>query len=361
MDMTAVVIGGSLSGLMHAIMLRDLGSKVTVVEQEISDSRRGYDAGIRAGPDVVKFLEKYDRTNSKYHLHAATQFVNKKDKPIFKSAKMMAWTSWGFLWSILRKHFDSLETSDEKGDKCPSAFMQGRRVTGLKDLGSRIEVQVDDLISHSTSSIDADIVIVADGTNSTIREQLLPNAVRKYAGYVSWRGVIPEAHVPEEYRQVFEGRVTFHLMHRSYIIVYVIPTDDGDMEVGKRMYNFVWYVTASKGSKELHDIMTDVDGHLHQGTVPRGLVRSAVWDEQRAKSVAQMPPCIAHLLEKTEKPFVSKIYDITSSKGVFHDGKVFLVGDALATFRPHIGLSTNQGLMKHGRKQCCDMRRSNHD
>jgi 2-polyprenyl-6-methoxyphenol hydroxylase-like FAD-dependent oxidoreductase len=122
----------------------------------------------------------------------------------------------------------------------------------------------------------------------------------------------------------------------------VIPTDDGDMEVGKRMYNWVWYVNASEGSKELHDIMTDVNGQLHQGTVPCGLLRSEVWDEQRAKSISQMPPCIAHLLQKTEKPFVSKIYDITSSKGVFHDGKVFLVGDALATFRPHIGMNTNQ-------------------
>jgi 2-polyprenyl-6-methoxyphenol hydroxylase-like FAD-dependent oxidoreductase len=122
----------------------------------------------------------------------------------------------------------------------------------------------------------------------------------------------------------------------------VIPTDEGDMKVGERMYNFVWYVNATEGSKELQDIMRDVNGQLHQGTVPRGLLRPEVWDAQRAKSVSQMPPCIAQLLEKTEKPFVSKIYDSTSSKGVFHDGKVFLVGDALATFRPHIGLSTNQ-------------------
>jgi 2-polyprenyl-6-methoxyphenol hydroxylase-like FAD-dependent oxidoreductase len=122
----------------------------------------------------------------------------------------------------------------------------------------------------------------------------------------------------------------------------VIPSDDGDVEAGKRMYNFVWYVNESEGSKELDDIMSDVNGQLHQGTVPRGLVRSEVWDQQRAKGSSQMPPCIANLLERTEKPFVSKIYDITSSKGVFHGGKVFLVGDALATFRPHIGLSTNQ-------------------
>lgn len=123
----------------------------------------------------------------------------------------------------------------------------------------------------------------------------------------------------------------------------MIPTDDGATDAGERIYNFVWYVNASEGSKELQNIMTDVNGRIHQGTVPRGLLRSEVWDEQRAKSVPHMPPCIAHLLEKTEKPFVSKIYDITCSQGVFHEGKVFLVGDALATFRPHIGLSTNQG------------------
>jgi 2-polyprenyl-6-methoxyphenol hydroxylase-like FAD-dependent oxidoreductase len=204
---------------MHAIMLRSVGFKVTIIEQEISDSRFGYDAGIRAGPDVVKFLEEYDKMDSKYRLHAATQFMNKRDKPIFKSSKMMAWTSWALLWSILRKNFDSLSTSDENGNVGASAFLQGRRLTGLNDLGTKVELQVDDLINHSTSSLNADIVIVADGTNSIIRGQLIPNNVRKYAGYVSWRGVVPEAHVSKEYRQVLEGRVTFHFMHRSYIIV----------------------------------------------------------------------------------------------------------------------------------------------
>jgi 2-polyprenyl-6-methoxyphenol hydroxylase-like FAD-dependent oxidoreductase len=204
---------------MHAIMLRSLGYKVVVVEQEISDSRRGYDAGIRAGPDVVKFLEEYDKMNSKYHLETGSQLVNKKDKPIFKSSKTIACTSWAFLWSILRKNFDGLSISDDKRDAGAGTFLQGKRVTGLNDLGTKVELQVDDLINRSTSSIDADIVIVADGTNSTMRRQLLPNDVRKYAGYVTWRGVVPEAHVPEKYRQVFEGRATFHLMHRSYVIV----------------------------------------------------------------------------------------------------------------------------------------------
>lgn len=212
-------IGGSLAGLMHAIMLRSLGFNVTVVEQDLSGSRRGYDAGIRAGPDVVEFLKEYDKMNSQYHLHAATQFINKKDKPIFRSSKMMAWTNWAFLWSILRTNFDRLSIKNEKESTGASAFLQGRRVTGMKDLGTKVELQVDDLIDHCTSSITVDIVIVADGTNSTIRGQLIPNAVRKYAGYVSWRGVIPESHMPEQYRQIFEGRATFHLMNRSYIIV----------------------------------------------------------------------------------------------------------------------------------------------
>lgn len=50
----------------------------------------------------------------------------------------------------------------------------------------------------------------------------------------------------------------------------------------------------------------------------------------------------AELLSKTQDLFVTMITDGVSERGSFHDGRVLLVGDALAAFRPHLGKATAQ-------------------
>jgi hypothetical protein len=88
--------------------------------------------------------------------------------------------------------------------------------------------------------------------------------------------------------------------------------------------------------------MTDINGKMHYGTVPRGLINPDVWERKRAFGMSKFPPCIAALVEHTPSPFVTKIYDTASTKAVFFGNKLFIVGDALVAFRPHIALSTNQ-------------------
>jgi 2-polyprenyl-6-methoxyphenol hydroxylase-like FAD-dependent oxidoreductase len=43
--------------------------------------------------------------------------------------------------------------------------------------------------------------------------------------------------------------------------------------------------------------------------------------------------------------FVTAISDCISPQASFYDGKLFLVGDALALFRPHVAQSTNQSVL----------------
>jgi hypothetical protein len=123
---------------------------------------------------------------------------------------------------------------------------------------------------------------------------------------------------------------------------YVIPTDDGDLEEGKRLYNFVWYTNLPEGSPEFRRTMTDKDGKLHHGTVPRGSVRANVWESQLQLAKRTMPPFLAAVVENTPVPFVTKVHNASSTEAVFFDDKVFVVGDALFALRPHIGEATNQ-------------------
>jgi len=86
---------------------------------------------------------------------------------------------------------------------------------------------------------------------------------------------------------------------------------------------------------------TDKTGKLHQGTVPRGLVRPEVWEKQKKLAQEVFPEGIAAIVKATESPFLTKVYDVTSTKTSFFRGKLFLVGDAQISLRPNVGMSTS--------------------
>lgn len=50
----------------------------------------------------------------------------------------------------------------------------------------------------------------------------------------------------------------------------------------------------------------------------------------------------AEVISATQHPFVTKVNDALCETASFHDGHVVLVGDALATFRPHFAVATEQ-------------------
>jgi 2-polyprenyl-6-methoxyphenol hydroxylase-like FAD-dependent oxidoreductase len=87
-------------------------------------------------------------------------------------------------------------------------------------------------------------------------------------------------------------------------------------------------------------LFTDKNGALHHGTVPRGLVRPDLWESQKNLAHALLPPGLAAIVSSSKAPFVTKVYDVTSTKASFFGGKVFLVGDAQTTLRPNVGMGT---------------------
>ncbi|KAF2877984.1 hypothetical protein BDV95DRAFT_624603 [Massariosphaeria phaeospora] len=350
MGKTAVVIGGSIGGLMHGIMLKSYGYDVTILEKELSLSREGFESGIKIGKDITNFLKKHDRTNSAYGVETTHNYrmFDQDGKAKLQSKQSATTTNWGYLLHILRANFDGTVSkavprlseapdTDGKGE-----FKNGARVTDIKDLGNKVLVQYEDTIRGASDSISADLVIAADGTNSFVRNVLMPDVKRQYAGYLCWRGVTQEKLIDDEWNQKYSGKITFQFMKRHYLISYTIPTDDGELEPGKRLHNWVWYNSVPEDSQELSDIMTDENGVLHSGTVPRGLVRQKLWDKQQTRAVAETPPGIASIVRNCERPFITKIYDVVSPKAVFFGEKLFLVGDAMGPLRPNGGMGTNQ-------------------
>ena len=91
--------------------------------------------------------------------------------------------------------------------------------------------------------------------------------------------------------------------------------------------------------------MTDNENHRHRVTIPMGKMREEAWTSQKAYAQKILPAPFAEIVVKTEQPFVQCITDVNAPRAYHLNGKLLLVGDALCTFRPHMGASTNQAAL----------------
>ncbi|KAH0291007.1 FAD/NAD(P)-binding domain-containing protein, partial [Aureobasidium melanogenum] len=222
-------------------------------------------------------------------------------------------------------------------------YHYGCNVRSVEDLGSSEGVRVRWLNkSEKEEEITADLVIAADGASSSVRRTLLPTVERTYAGYVALRGTVPESDISESAAQAFVEKFTFYHADGTQILAYVIPGENGTLEPGKRLMNWVWYRNYTEDSEELVDLMTGKDQSRHHITLPPDQMKVEVWAKQKQAAKDNLPPQFAELVNKTEHPFVQAITDNISPKNEFFDGKLLLVGDGLAGFRPHTAASTSQ-------------------
>ncbi|THX29001.1 FAD/NAD(P)-binding domain-containing protein, partial [Aureobasidium pullulans] len=142
-------------------------------------------------------------------------------------------------------------------------------------------------------------------------------------------------------RDVLKNNFTVFKMPKNYILVYAIPGHDGSLEPGNRILNFVWYHNCPDDS-EFQEVMTDIFGQTHHSTLQPGMLRPEVWEQQVKFAQANFAAPFVELVENTSQPFVAAVSDNICDRATFMNGKVILVGDALALFRPHIALSANQ-------------------
>jgi 2-polyprenyl-6-methoxyphenol hydroxylase-like FAD-dependent oxidoreductase len=72
---------------------------------------------------------------------------------------------------------------------------------------------------------------------------------------------------------------------------------------------------------------------------------SNIKEEQKKAAATCFPPPLAEVFQKIESPFVQAITENITTKSVFMDGKVILVGDTVSGLRPHTGAGTAQAAM----------------
>jgi 2-polyprenyl-6-methoxyphenol hydroxylase-like FAD-dependent oxidoreductase len=316
MTRRALVIGGSLGGLLAANLLRRSGWDALVFERNGEDLT-GRGVGLGTHPQLTAVLRRagiaFDETMGIKVPRVVC--LDRTGKIMIEQPSARTMTSWSRLYRALRS---TLPARD---------YRLGKKLRRIEQDADGVSATFED-----DSRERGDLLVGADGIRSTVREQFLPRVQPVYAGYVAWRAVLDEARVPREaHRDIFE-LYTFCQPEGEQLLGYPVPRHDGDTVAGRRRYNIVWYRPAD--SVALDDMCTDASGRLHSGGIAPSLIRDAVLAAVKADAEALLAPQLAEIFLRSEI-FFQPIFDLESPALAF--GRVALIGDAAFVVRPHVG------------------------
>ncbi len=317
--MDIAVVGGSLGGLTAACLLADAGHQVVIYERSPSElEERG--AGIGFLPATYRYLVEH----AGIHLEAVAvptghiRYLGRDGKVVHEEEHRYLFSSWNTVYREMLACFD-------------------RSVYRLAHELIDIEIEPLTLGFSNGVVVQPDLAVFADGVASTARAALLPDACPQYAGYVAWRGVVPETQLSAPTRQALDDAITYYVYANSHLLVYPIPGRDGSVVPGERLINIVWYRNYLAGD-DLSDLLVDAHGNRREVSVPPGAVRPEHVAEARAVAAARLPSPIAEVVLAVDDMFVQVVLDLDVPRMAF--GRACLLGDAAFVVRPHAAAGT---------------------
>ena len=214
-------------------------------------------------------------------------------------------------------------------------YHAGRAVEGFEQNGDGVAVWLAD-----GGSEHAEWLIGADGIRSAVRRRLLPDLEPAYAGYVAWRGLIPENAISAEARAVLGERLMFCLPAGEQMLGYPLSGAEEASRSGRRRYNVVWYRPGRRGLAAL----IGRDGRRYELSIPPGPGRSpGAVAALRVDAEALLAACCAEVVQLIRPPFIQAIYDLESPRLLFD--RAILIGDAAFVARPHAGMGVTKAAL----------------
>jgi 2-polyprenyl-6-methoxyphenol hydroxylase-like FAD-dependent oxidoreductase len=250
----AIIIGGSVGGLFAAHLLRSIGWDVLVCERSAQNlAERG--AAIAMTEELMQVLRGIGLgldTSSGVVIKAVTG-LDRSGRQIPNVRRRVFCSAWANVYRPLRELLP--DTCIRNGMTFARAIQDSDAVTAIFADGSELQ---------------GDLLIGADGLNSTVRQQFLPEAQPRYAGYVAWRGIIAERDVPEAERDFVFDHQIFSSASREMILCVPIASDEQS-----RRCCFVWYRSTDFDS-ELPRLCTDANDNCHGVSIAPALIRREV-------------------------------------------------------------------------------------
>jgi 2-polyprenyl-6-methoxyphenol hydroxylase-like FAD-dependent oxidoreductase len=318
----AVVIGGSMSGLLSGLLLRSAGWAVDVYER-VESELSGRGAGIVAQYELIERLRGLGLATPDLGVHITTRkILDARGRLTHEIECPQVLTAWERVYRLLRDAFP------------PAHYHRGRGLAGFSQSADSVTAHFSD-----GENIDADLLVGADGIRSTVRQQCAPEVVPLYAGYSAWRALIAEsAFPPDVHRDLFEF-MTFTLPPGEQFLGYPVAGPDNDLRPGHRRYNVVWYRPADELTK-LQWLLTDETGVTHAISIPPPLIRHEAIAEMRADAESLLGPQFRQVVKMIDEPILQPIYDLESPHIAF--GRVAILGDAAFVARPHVAAGVSK-------------------
>lgn len=318
--MKIIIIGGSIGGLIAGIALSEKGFDVEIYEKSATDMKdRG--AGLVIQPDMMEYLiEQRISPKEVFGVPALLrQVLDENGHAVLSYQNDTSFTSWNYIWRQLKDYFPAdryffgyeLETVVQNETSVVARFKNGETRT-------------------------ADLLVGADGYSSVVRQHFLPGIHPVYAGYVAYRGLIRESDIPREEIEFFANKFSIFPYEHSHLLCYMVPGINGELEEGKRLYNWVWYVNKTKA--DLDRVLTDKNGKQREFSVPAGFLSDSSFEALNKLADEQLPQILSNRVHQTAHPFVQVITDMAVPR--MHQGRVVILGDAAFVVRPHTASGT---------------------
>ncbi|HLH78288.1 MAG TPA: FAD-dependent monooxygenase [Candidatus Binataceae bacterium] len=321
----AIVIGGSLGGLFAGCFLHRAGWQVSIFERSRENlASRGAGLGI-----TKELAEALGRAQARLEPSLAVAinssvWLDGEGRVVWEHRRSSTASAWSRIYLPLRAAVSpdiyhpatSLLRVEQTAGGVVAVFADGSRAT-------------------------ADLLIAADGNQSTVRRQYMPEVQPCYAGYVAWRGTMEEGDIPAILQRQFFDKLTFSFPPGEMALAMPVPGAGDDMRPGHRRYYFIWYrPTPWERVKEL---CTATNGEYYGMSIPPPLIRPEFVAEVKQNARALFAPALATVIERTAQPFLQPITDMVAPRLVM--GRVALVGDAGSVARPHVAAGATKAAL----------------
>jgi salicylate hydroxylase len=301
-SMRVLVVGGGIGGLSAALALRFAGARVRVYEQAAELGEVG--AGVGLFPNSIRILQRLGVADS----------VARRGAPIIEWW-MLAPGGSVVSHQIAGRDGPTSSLGIYRPDlvaELAAGLPRGVLHTGHRCVAFRQDDRYAVVTFDNGVSVEADVVIAADGIHSTLRRYVVEPRRPVFSGVVAYRGVMPAARVPG---WPWPHALVNWVGHGKHFLVF--PVRAGTM------LNYVGFVPADDQMRESWSAPGD----------PAVLAAEfAGWD-----------PWLSRLLSHIDTTFRWGLYD-RDPLPRWTNGRLALLGDAAHAMLPHMGQGANQAI-----------------